>query len=85
MTSRNHVKLDLHRNVKVTYVERNAIAQLYMKHKLYVSGCRSTSHTTFEVMPLENTLGHDNNDANSVGERITARNATICHVILQMT
>ncbi|KAJ0826943.1 hypothetical protein HanRHA438_Chr17g0820081 [Helianthus annuus] len=47
------------------YVERNAIAQLYTKHKLYVSGCRSISHTTFEARLLENSIGHDNNDTNS--------------------
>ena len=31
---------------QVTYVERNASARWYMKLKLYVNGCRSTSHST---------------------------------------
>ncbi|KAJ0625504.1 hypothetical protein HanHA89_Chr01g0002401 [Helianthus annuus] len=56
-----------------------------MNLKLYVSRRQSISHTTFETRPWENMIGHDNNDANSVGERITARNAAICHMILQMT
>ncbi|KAJ0441875.1 hypothetical protein HanRHA438_Chr16g0750671 [Helianthus annuus] len=36
------------------YAERNAGAQVYMKLKVYVSGCRSTSHTTFEARPWGN-------------------------------
>ncbi|KAJ0588701.1 hypothetical protein HanIR_Chr04g0177731 [Helianthus annuus] len=40
---------------QVTFVERNAITQLYVKHKLYVSGCRSTSHTIFEARPWGKT------------------------------
>ncbi|KAJ0614437.1 hypothetical protein HanIR_Chr02g0062441 [Helianthus annuus] len=67
------------------YVERNANAQLYMKPKLYVSGRRSTSYTTFEARPLESMIGDDNNDVNSVNDRTTDRNAVICHAIMQMT
>ncbi|KAJ0801667.1 hypothetical protein HanPI659440_Chr03g0119791 [Helianthus annuus] len=53
------------------YAKRSASAQVYMKLKLYVSGRRSISHTTFEAGPLENMIGHDNNDANPVSGRTT--------------
>ncbi|MFS7955014.1 hypothetical protein Hanom_Chr07g00637451 [Helianthus anomalus] len=33
------------------YAEQNASARIYVKLKLYVSGRRSTSHTTFEASP----------------------------------
>ncbi|KAJ0934896.1 hypothetical protein HanRHA438_Chr03g0112801 [Helianthus annuus] len=67
------------------YAERNASARIYVKLKLYASGRRSTSRTTFEARPLENMIGHDYNDANPVSERITDRNAANYHAILQMT
>ncbi|KAJ0816765.1 hypothetical protein HanPI659440_Chr00c10g0721881 [Helianthus annuus] len=67
------------------YAERNASAQVHMKLKLYVSGRRSISQTTFETRSWENMIGHDNSDANPVSGRTTDRNATICQVILQVT
>ncbi|MFS8032693.1 hypothetical protein Hanom_Chr17g01560701 [Helianthus anomalus] len=68
---------------QVIYVERNSIAQLHVKLKLFVSGRRSISYTTFEAWPLESMIGHDNNDANPGYGRTTDRNATLCYVILQ--
>ncbi|KAJ0429764.1 hypothetical protein HanHA300_Chr17g0661181 [Helianthus annuus] len=55
------------------YAERNASAQVYMKLKLYVSGRRRTSHTTFEARPWGNTNRHGNNDANPVSRRTTTK------------
>ncbi|KAJ0781235.1 hypothetical protein HanPI659440_Chr06g0246981 [Helianthus annuus] len=55
------------------YAERNASAQVYVKLKIYVSGRRNTSHTTFESRPLANMIEHDNNDANPVSGRTTGR------------
>ncbi|KAM0070348.1 hypothetical protein Hdeb2414_s0001g00012111 [Helianthus debilis subsp. tardiflorus] len=48
---------------------RNASAQGHMKLKLYVSGRRSISHTTFKARSRGNINGHDNNDANLVSGR----------------
>ncbi|KAM0031609.1 hypothetical protein Hdeb2414_s0017g00510871 [Helianthus debilis subsp. tardiflorus] len=56
-----------------------------MKLKLYVSGRRSISRTTFEARPLENMIGHNHNVANPVSERNNNRNAALCHLILQTT
>ncbi|KAJ0437817.1 hypothetical protein HanRHA438_Chr16g0755641 [Helianthus annuus] len=69
----------------VIYVERNTSARVHIKLKLYVTGRRSTSYTTFEARPWGNTNGHDYNHANSVSGRITYPNAVNCHVILQAT
>lgn len=37
---------------QVTYAEQNASAKVYMKLKLYVNGCQSTSHSTRNEMPV---------------------------------
>uniref|UniRef100_A0A251TP08 Uncharacterized protein n=1 Tax=Helianthus annuus TaxID=4232 RepID=A0A251TP08_HELAN len=47
---------------QVTYTERNASAQEYMKLKLYVNGCRSTSHST-----RNETLVHKNKSGENSG------------------
>ncbi|KAJ0443390.1 hypothetical protein HanIR_Chr16g0820211 [Helianthus annuus] len=70
---------------QVTYAERNASARVHMKLKLYVSGRRSISHTTFETRPWEIMTRHDSNDANPGSGRTTDCNAANCQVILQAT
>ncbi|KAJ0714712.1 hypothetical protein HanPI659440_Chr13g0492521 [Helianthus annuus] len=36
------------------YAKRNTSAQIYVKLKIYISGRRSTSHTTFKARPWGN-------------------------------
>ncbi|KAJ0796151.1 hypothetical protein HanPI659440_Chr04g0158861 [Helianthus annuus] len=76
---RHHIMSSMlfHLPEKVTYAERNARARIHVKLELYVSGRRSTSHTTFEARPLENMIEHDNNDANPVTGRTTGRKRQI--------